>query len=204
MEGALQWPPPETSKGTPCTSSRCRKPEGGPFSASRCTRFEGSTRPFPASSCGKLLPSSCAVGSPPPPRWTETTWGRCRSGSRCRTSRCGSSFPGTTRIGQRRLLLRRAILPVKRRRDEKGGGPVVARRRNVVQDGKPQQRLDIHIVGMGRERIPEEHEHVHLRFGDHGAHLRIAALGAVLQQVDGKPHAGDDLFPRRSRREKPF
>ena len=54
------------------------------------------------------------------------------------------------------------------------GGGAIAGNGNIPHDRHAQERLDIRIVGLRFERIPEEDEEVDLAVGDLGADLLIA------------------------------
>jgi hypothetical protein len=73
------------------------------------------------------------------------------------------------------------------RRDDKIGRRAVARDRNVPHHGDAQQGLDVRIVWLGLERIPEEDQTIDLAFGDAGADLLVAAERAALKFVDRQP-----------------
>src|SRR6478735_12837363 len=76
------------------------------------------------------------------------------------------------------------VLVAQQRRgdDHVRGGDVVGHR-NVPQRGQPQQRLDVRIVRLGLQRIPEEDQHVDLPLGDFGADLLVAAERAGQEPV---------------------
>jgi len=59
--------------------------------------------------------------------------------------------------------------------DQKVGGGAVAGHGDVPEDREAEQGLDIGVVGLGGEGVPEEKEEVEFRFGDHGPNLGIAA-----------------------------
>jgi hypothetical protein len=59
--------------------------------------------------------------------------------------------------------------------EHKVRGRAVARDRHVVDDCDPEERLDIDIVGVRLERVPEEDDEVDPTFGDRGTDLLVAA-----------------------------
>ena len=65
--------------------------------------------------------------------------------------------------------------------DEKVRRGPVEGRGHVVEDGQPQQGLDVHVVGMGAQRVDEEDEGLHLPLAESGAHLLVTAEGAAAE-----------------------
>ena len=60
----------------------------------------------------------------------------------------------------------------------------VARDRAVVDHGDPQQRLDVHVVGLGLQRVPEEDDDVEAPLGDARADLLVATERPAQEPVD--------------------
>ena len=71
-----------------------------------------------------------------------------------------------------------------RRRDQKIGRRTVDGRRHVVERGQTQQGLDVHVVRLGRHRVPEENQGVDLAVGDQRTQLLVAAQRTGFEQRD--------------------
>jgi len=69
-------------------------------------------------------------------------------------------------------------------REEEIGRRAVARDRHVVNDGDPKQGFHIHVVRMGRQRIPEKDDEIDAPFGDAGADLLVAPERPAAEPVD--------------------
>ena len=82
-----------------------------------------------------------------------------------------------------------------RAREQKVGGCAVAGDRHVVDDRDAQQRLDVDIVRVGRQRIPEENDEVDPAFGDAGADLLIAAERPAAEPVTVRPSSAAIMPP---------
>ncbi len=74
-----------------------------------------------------------------------------------------------------------------RRGDQEVGGGAVAGHRDVPHHGDAQQRLDVRVVRLRLERVPEEDQDVDLALRDLGADLLVAAERAALQAGDRQP-----------------
>ncbi|CVI60166.1 hypothetical protein AGR9A_Cc210463 [Agrobacterium salinitolerans str. Hayward 0363] len=70
--------------------------------------------------------------------------------------------------------------------DEIFCGSAVERHGNIVNRSKPRQRLHVHIMRHGRQRVGEEDQHIHLACGDHRADLLVAAERTALEADDFK------------------
>lgn len=84
---------------------------------------------------------------------------------------------------------RRIGLIHQRRGDHVVRGGAVTRGRDVVDDGDPQQGLDVHVVRMRLHRVPEEDDEVDAPLSDHRPQLLIAAQrpGLELDDLDRRP-----------------
>ena len=82
---------------------------------------------------------------------------------------------GAPRQGSSSRLLLKAGLPHQGRRDDEVGRRAVARHGDVVDHRDAQQGLDVHIVGMRLQRIPEEHHQIDVAFHDLGPDLLVTA-----------------------------
>ena len=71
------------------------------------------------------------------------------------------------------------------RQDEIRSG-AVARDRAVVDDRDAEQRLDVHVVGLRLQRVPEEDNAIEPAFGDSRAHLLVAAERSAEKAMDGQ------------------
>jgi len=87
------------------------------------------------------------------------------------------------RLTRRRVPLLVAAAHQRRGDHEVCGGPV-AGHRDIADHRDAEQRLDVRVMWMWLERIPEEHQQVDLALGDAGADLLVATVGAA-------PEAGD-------------
>ncbi len=56
-----------------------------------------------------------------------------------------------------------------------------------MDDRHPQQRLDVDVVRLRLERVPEEEHDVEPAFGDAGTDLLVAAEGAERKRLTGSP-----------------
>src|SRR5262245_7622383 len=66
------------------------------------------------------------------------------------------------------------------------GRGAIAGDRDVIDDGQAQQRLDVDVVWMRGEGIPEEDDEVDSPVGDGGADLLIAAQRTASKPGDGE------------------
>jgi hypothetical protein len=62
-----------------------------------------------------------------------------------------------------------------RRADHEVGRGAVTGDGDVPHDRDPQQRLDVRVVGLGLERVPEEDQEVDAAVGDHRPDLEVAS-----------------------------
>src|SRR5207248_2068239 len=67
--------------------------------------------------------------------------------------------------------------------DEVGGGPV-AGDRDVAHHRDPEQGLDVRIVRVRLQRVPEEHQQVDPALRDPGADLLVTAVRAAAEAGD--------------------
>src|SRR5262249_52754857 len=86
----------------------------------------------------------------------------------------------------RRQGLARAGIVQQRRGDEEIRARPVAGDRDVPDHRDPQQRLDVVIVRLRLQRVPEEHQQVDLAVRDPGADLLVAAQPAAAEADDGQ------------------
>src|SRR5688572_30343265 len=73
---------------------------------------------------------------------------------------------------------------------------MIERHQDAVERPEPDQRLDVDIVRLGRQRIGEEDQHIEPPLGDHGPELRVAAERTRLEAGHGKPGSGGHPRPR--------
>ena len=66
---------------------------------------------------------------------------------------------------------------------------------DVVDRGDPEQGLDVDIMGLWRERIPEKDKSVDATFRDRRTDLLISTQGAAFILRDRKPRGLFDLLP---------
>ena len=66
-----------------------------------------------------------------------------------------------------------------RRGEQEVGSRTVTRDRDVVDHGYAQQRLDVHVMRMRLERVPEKNHEVDSTIYDRGADLLIASQGSA-------------------------
>ena len=82
------------------------------------------------------------------------------------------------------------------------GGSLVGGNGNVIDNGDAQECLDVGIVRLGLQGIPEEDDNVDLPFGDFCADLLIAAERARKVTFDLQPRCLGNEFGRRARTAK--
>src|ERR1035438_14162 len=88
-------------------------------------------------------------------------------------------------LGGRRVPLLVAAAHQRRGDHEISGGPV-AGHRDIADHGDPEQGLNVRIMRMRLERIPQEYQQVDLALGDTGADLLVAAIRAAPEAGDGQ------------------
>src|SRR5713101_1574417 len=73
--------------------------------------------------------------------------------------------------------------------DQEVGGCPIAGDRNVADHRDPQQCLDVGVVRLGLQRIPQEHQQIDLALGDPGTDLLVTAehSGPLRKQVAASP-----------------
>ena len=76
------------------------------------------------------------------------------------------------------------------RRNKKVRRRAVAGDRNVVNHGYTKERLYVHVVWVGLERVREEHDEVDPSFHDCRAHLLIATEWPTGESSDVEPELG--------------
>src|SRR5262249_52532289 len=59
--------------------------------------------------------------------------------------------------------------------------------RDIADNGDAEQGLDVRVVRMRLQRIPQEHQQVDLALGDAGADLLVAAVRAAAEAGDRQP-----------------
>src|SRR5262245_18822923 len=105
-------------------------------------------------------------------------------------------------------LDRLVVIVEQRRRDQHVGGREVAGDRNVPQRRQAKERLDVGVVRLRLERIPEEDEQIDRALGDPGSDLLVAAERSahqpgdlepqlVLQQGPGRPGGNQVVLRQR-------
>ena len=105
--------------------------------------------------------------------------------------------------GDRYVSARRravVLLAHQRAREHEVRGRAVAGDRHVVDDGDAQQRLDVDVVRVRLERIPEEDHEVDAALGDRRAHLLVAAERAAQEAVHGQAELARELGAGRAGR----
>ena len=83
----------------------------------------------------------------------------------------------------------------------KSAGCPVAGNRDIADNGDPEQGLDVRVMRMRLQRIPQEHQQIDLALGDAGADLLVAAAGAAPEAGDRQPELLLQEAAGRGRRE---
>lgn len=89
-----------------------------------------------------------------------------------------------------------------RRRDEVIGRCAIARHRHVVDDADAHQRLDVHVMRLRLERIPEEDQDVEPPLRDHRPELQIPTQRPRLEALDWQAELLAQQAAGRARGEK--
>jgi len=91
-----------------------------------------------------------------------------------------------TGLAGRRVLPLVAAAHQRRGDHEICGGPV-AGHRDIADNRDPEQGLDVRVMRMRLQPIPEEHQQIDLALGDAGADLLVAAVRAAPEADDRQP-----------------
>ena len=108
----------------------------------------------------------------------------CSSG---RWSSRAQALPIHVIVGQQAFVL----AGHERGRDHENRGGAIARDRNIPNDRDTKERLDIRVVRLRFQRVPEEDDEIEPAFRDARAELLVAAERTALELDDGRI---DDLF----------
>jgi len=91
-----------------------------------------------------------------------------------------------TSLAGRRVPLLVAAAHQRRGDHEVCGGPV-AGNRDIADNRDSEQGLDVRVMRMWLQRIPEEHQQIDLALGDAGADLLVTAVRAAPEAGDRQP-----------------